>query len=135
MKKHYQIEQYPIGDCFRACISSILCKDDINEVPNFMKDGECNFDDNFDTWKAKNEYQYIEVSFKEWESQHFIPDSICVVVIKNNAHPHGHAIVGKSYKKDRKRYLGLLFNPQKGYNLDNIKSNDILSIGFLSKEI
>ena len=46
MKEYYQKESYPTGDCFRTCIASILEADNLEDVPNFMKDGEKYFESN-----------------------------------------------------------------------------------------
>lgn len=132
MKYHYQKYQYPKGDCFRTCLACILNKEDVEDIPNFMKNGEEYFDDLFFLWLDMNNYQYIEVSRKEWEKQWYIPEGICTVIIKNAQHPHGHSVIAKSYSKDNLKYLEFLHNPQKGFDCNNIKIEDVVSIGFLS---
>ena len=39
MKKFYQIESYPTGDCFRTCLASIMESDNLEDIPNFMNYG------------------------------------------------------------------------------------------------
>lgn len=135
IKKHYQTEQYPTGDCFRTCFACILNKENVEEIPNFMKFGEKEMDNHFYKWLKLNNFEYIEVSLKEWMTQHYLPDMLCVVIIKNEKHAYGHAVVGRSYREGGKRYIELLHNPQRGQGVEDITSEHIISIGFLFKRI
>ena len=54
MKIFYQKESYPFGDCFRTCLASIMESNNLEDIPNFMKDGELNFEKNFNEWLIKN---------------------------------------------------------------------------------
>lgn len=54
------------GDCFRACVASIL-EVPLEEVPNFMEDGRKQFDDNLDKWLKDQSFTMLDCRILEPE--------------------------------------------------------------------
>lgn len=97
------------GDCFRACIASILDLE-LNDVPHFLK-GKSNIPDNiawdfdFIEWLRKYNLGYLEFNVKDY------PYAIIGIDLLNSYHLIGgdteygcqHKVVGKNGKE--------IFNP------------------------
>jgi len=87
------------GDCFRACVASIL-ELPIEEVPNFMEDGEDKFNDHIVDWIKDRTFtiRYVEINndddqkeFEQTTKDHY------VIAIGQNAFCY-HAVVWRNGK-------------------------------------
>ena len=102
MKKFYQIESYPKGDCFRTCIACILEVDKLEDVPNFMKDGEELFDSFYKNWLDKNGYMEIsyEIDKSKLQGKNF-DGQLCILSGINLDTLIRHSVIGRvEYKYD-----------------------------------
>lgn len=61
MKKvNQKIMNFVNGDCYRACICSILEKE-LEDIPNFQKDGNEKFAENLDKWISDSGFRLLEI--------------------------------------------------------------------------
>ena len=91
MKKIYQTEFYPLGNCFQACIASIL-EIELDEAPNFMKDGVGKWNENWDEFMKISDYYLLDIELPS-NTKDLIYDGI---IIANGKSPRGdwnHSIV------------------------------------------
>ena len=58
-----KICNFKTGDCFRACVASIL-ELQIEYVPNFMSDGPNCFDQNLREWGDRNGFRAIDIQIE-----------------------------------------------------------------------
>ena len=56
------------GDCFRACVASIL-ELPIEKIPNFMGNGPNFFDENIRKWGDENKIRMIDIQFHDEENR------------------------------------------------------------------
>lgn len=135
MKKFYQIENYPIGDCFRTCIASILESNNLEDIPNFMKDGESSFSKHFNKWLRKNNMLYVTYQIHNSVIDGYYFDGWkCILTGIDKNTNIGHSMVGEvKYNKSKNtiEYF-IIHNPHAMINEDNI---NIINCGFLSKRI
>jgi hypothetical protein len=124
MKKFYQKESYPIGDCFRTCLASIMECDNLEDIPNFMKDGESAFEENFEQWL--NENNCIDITYEIHSSKLIgskFNGQLCILSGKDTNTGIGHCVVGKvEYIKENEQILySLVHNPLKNENNDSLE--------------
>lgn len=135
MKIFYQTEKYPIGDCFRTCVASILEVENLQDVPNFMKDGEDSFNKHFNKWLRKNNMLYITYQIHNSAIDGFYFDEWkCILTGIDKFTRIGHSVVGEAkYNKNSNmiEYF-VIHNPSKDINIDNL---ELINCGFLSKRI
>ena len=124
MKKFYQKESYPYGDCFRTCLASIMESDNLEDISNFMKDGELNFEKNFDEWLIKN--NCIDISYEINNSKIVgskFNGQLCILTGKDTNTNIRHSVVGKvEYIKEKQEILySVVHNPLLNMNEDNFE--------------
>jgi len=135
MTKLKQIEDYPIGDCFRTCIACLLNYKDPKEIPNFMDEGDNNFQNKFDQWLKDTNLSYIELNIESFKIHpYFVPLGECIVVGKSPRGNYNHAVIGQVIKTGKyDKQIETVYDVSKiesEAHLDNI-----LYIGFLRKNI
>lgn len=124
MKKYYQKESYPTGDCFRTCIASILGSENLEDVPNFMKDGEQFFESNFKEWLNIN--GYMEIAYEIHNSKILgknFHKHLCILTGTDSNTKIAHSVVGRvTYnEEDNTIHYNEIHNPLFNGNTDNIK--------------
>ena len=127
MKKFYQKESYPTGDCFRTCVASILEVDSLEDVPNFMRDGEKKFDEYFKTWLNNNGFICIQYMIQESKVINRVgfDGALCILGGINTATGIHHSCVGQIRFEDNcKLYYDCIHDP--------LKNNDIENMSFIS---
>lgn len=94
MKKENQIEfNKSLGDCFRACVASIL-EFPITEMPNFWEQTQ----DSLEYWKLTNDwlsklgYKCIVVNILD-DCKCYIDGLLCIALGKNKKNKEEHAVV------------------------------------------
>jgi len=99
MKKVYQTDySNSTGDCFRACLASIL-ELPINSVPNFWKQTQ----EPIELWKLNNEWIYqnhnckiILIEINE-DQKFFINNLLCIAIVKSPLDKqYDHAVVWRN---------------------------------------
>lgn len=115
MKKYYQEVNYPYGDCVRTCIASILETDNLEDVPNFMRDGEDSYDQYLNDWLKENNTQMITI---EWDGlKHFRTYLNCEMYVLLSGKRKGvyHSVVGR-YSQKEAHNIQFEHDPLKGEN-------------------
>ena len=123
MKKYYQKESYPTGDCFRTCIASILESDNLEDIPNFMKDGEQFFENNFKEWLDAN--GYMEITYEIHNSKILgknFNKHLCILTGTDSNTKIAHSVVGQvDYSSsDNTIHYSEVHNPYLNGNTENI---------------
>lgn len=135
MKKHYQIENYPTGDCFRACIASILESEKLEDIPNFMKDGERFFESNLKEWLDLNGYMEItyEIHGSRLLGKNF-NNHLCILTGTDSVTNISHSVVGEViYNKENNTIIYQeVHNPSKNSDTENM---DFIFCTFISKRV
>lgn len=135
MKEFYQIESYPTGDCFRTCIASILNSDNLEDIPNFMKDGEKFFESNFKKWL--NENNYMDITFEINNSKilgNNFNGQLCILTGTDSKTKIAHSVVGRvDYRqRDNSLHYSEIHNPTFEGNTENI---DFIFCTFIVKRL
>jgi len=133
MKKHYQKESYPFGDCFRTCMASILESDKLEDVPNFMKDGEELFNDNLSMWLKENNLQSLTVDWEGLNKFNTILTSKVYIIATGKNNGIFHSVVGTYTKEDERHLISLVHDPIEGQNFFNSDEDNmgIIQIRFI----
>lgn len=135
MKKFYQIESYPTGDCFRTCLASIMESDNLEDIPNFMKDGEQFFESNFNKWLIENGYLDItfEINNSKLLGKNF-NGQLCILTGVDSITKIAHSVVGRvDYReKNNSLHYSEIHNPSLNGNTENI---DFLFCTFVAKRL
>lgn len=135
MKKFYQSESYPYGDCFRTCIASILEVDKLEDVPNFMRDGEELFEEHLKKWLNDNDYMIIEYKIhgaSVLDRVNF-DGALCILGCSHKDSGIGHSCVGRiRFEDDSKVFYDGIHNPIKNNYFSNLT---ITSASFLVKRL
>lgn len=94
MKPIMQVENYPSGDCFRACVCSIF-ELPLEAVPNFQEGEGRNFDELLYEWNEKNDYRLVSVP---WEDSLLEVFRDCIVIAhgKSPGKDYKHAVVWRN---------------------------------------
>jgi hypothetical protein len=97
MKKVYQtIFGEPNGNCFQACIASML-ECELKDLPNFMEDGPDSFGGNLKEWENAMPFKLFDVRFEDKESRDFsIKDLLLIATIENMYTAKAHAVIMKN---------------------------------------
>lgn len=104
MKPVYQtILTAPGGDCFRACVASIL-ELRLDDVPNIQNS------DNHDWWQAWNDWlEPRKIYLCAWAGD-WRPKGYSILTVKSKAHAWHHAVVALDSRP--------IWNPRPGYGND-----------------
>ena len=123
MKKHYQSESYPFGDCYRTCLASILEAENIQCIPNFMKDGENKFIENRDNWLRGNNINSITVDYDSLNGfcTSLLEKSYIIATGSNKG--VFHSVVGTYELINDKHEIELIHDPIKDGNYFNKNDN------------
>lgn len=114
MIKYYQKESYPYGDCVRTCLASILETENLEDIPNFMRDGEGKYIEHLDEWCKMKGLDRITIA---WDFIHgMVEISSRYVLIFGDIRGISHATVGKLYYENNKAHIE--------YKHDPIRNND-----------
>lgn len=100
MKKVYQtIFGKPNGNCFQACIASML-ECELNDIPNFMKDGPDHFKHNLKEWENKMPFKLFDIKFEDQETkEYYIKNYILIATIdKMYGNDRTHSVIMKDSK-------------------------------------
>lgn len=108
MKKHLQKIGYPFGDCVRTCIASILDCENVEEIPNFMKDGEDLFSSNLNNWCIENNMFYIQFKFSDSISAVY-NNTLCIATGKKKSDGVYHSIIVEISQNQNTRNIDLFF--------------------------
>ena len=124
MKKFYQIESYPTGDCFRTCLASIMESDNLEDIPNFMKDGESMFEQHFEHWLSEN--NCMDITYKIDSSELIgtkFNGQLCILCGLDIITKIRHSVVGEvTYdKKSNQIIYSVVHNPLRNMNEDNFE--------------
>ena len=124
MKKFYQKEFYPFGDCFRTCIASILERDKLEDIPNFMKDGEAMFEEHFEHWL--NENNYLDITYEINNSKLIgtkFNGQLCILCGLDIATKIRHSVVGRiDFSKETNQIIyTIIHNPIKNGNEESLE--------------
>lgn len=117
MKPVMQIENYPSGDCFRACLCSIL-ELPIEAIPNFQQNEGANFDELWKAWNDKSPYRLIQVQCETPEET--FTDCAVIATGKSPRGNYNHSVVwrnGKIIHDPHPGQLGLKGKPEFFYLL------------------
>jgi hypothetical protein len=129
MKKVYQtIFGVPNGNCFQACIASIL-ECELKDLPNFMEDGPDSFGGNLKEWESVMPFKLFDVRFDNEESRDFsIKDLVLIATIdKMYGDDRAHSVIMKNGK--------IIHDPMPGDKRSNRKiSEPIYYTIFIPKE-
>lgn len=132
-----KITKPPYGDCVRTVIACLLNKEDVEEIPNFMKDGEEKFRENLDCWMEDNGFEYIELTWQGFCEAPRVPKGLCGVVGDSPNGDYLHMVVGDwsiDYNEDGsfKRTVYLLHDvsPSNKYIIGNPKYISFLTRKF-----
>jgi hypothetical protein len=129
-----QIEKYPTGDCFRTVMACLLCKENVTDVPNFMRDGDKHFKKYFDIWLEEQGLEWVEITWKAFADSYTLPIGYCGVSGKSLRGDYNHIVVCKSDIKDNRRFVTYIHDPSPYHNGDFIDGEPIM-VGFLLRKL
>lgn len=108
MKPVFQsIHDFKHGDCFRACVASIL-ETPLEEIPNFMRDGRVKFNDYVDEWLVGFPFLFLYFEVESEEDRIHFERQIqeCYVIAIGKS-------IGSIGQKDSDRYHAVVWKDGK----------------------
>ena len=133
-----QIENYPIGDCVRSVFACLLGLDNVEEVPNFMRDGNEKFQEHLEQWLEEKDLEYIELDYEVYKETAYFPYGHCGVSGKSPRGDWDHIVVGEIVKRveDDGAYRDIYFRHDTSpFHDGKFIDSDIKSIGFLVRKL
>lgn len=139
ISKLKQIENYPTGDCMRSVFACLLGLESVQEIPNFMRDGNSNFQTYIEQWLSENSLEWVEISYKEWCETPFFPLGYCGISGKSPRGDYDHIVVGEIKKRVGKNglaYRDIYFRHDTSpFHDGNYIDGDVKLIGFLLRKL
>lgn len=133
-----QIEQYPIGDCVRSVFACLMGLDSVEEIPNFMRDGEEKYNQHLQEWLDENNLSYIEIDFKAAQVAYHIPEGYCGIAGKSPRGDYDHLVIGEvKYRyEDEKVFRDFHFiHDTSPYHDSNFIDGEPKTASFLVKKL
>ncbi len=111
------------NDCLRACISSLLER---NDVPHFLETDEgwlCRLNE----WMAKNNATYIQSNglYGNENTRLIAPDGLVILIVKHKNSGIPHAVIGTiETPKNNLSYFDTVYDPADGTDGSQYRDNE-----------
>lgn len=138
ISKLKQIENYPTGDCVRTVFACLLGYDNPEAIPNFMANGNEEFEEKMLAWLDENNLSFIEISLEEFHKAEFTPIGYCTVSGKSPRGEWDHMVVGevKLRKENDLKYRDLyLRHDTSPFHDGKYIDGDVTLVGFLVRKL